>query len=142
MLLAGCVESYYLSCGLAFTALCVIPWGIHAVNGDVSSGDFATLVTLTVGMTEPLKRFGNFMRTSSNYAGLMSAVDEMLEKSNDLAESESPSGTTNITLGPLNGELNVKDVTFSYSGTTSSVLNGINCCIRKGTYVVVCGRSG
>ena len=59
------IKAYYQSCGNIYTALCIIPWGLHAINGSVSSGDFATLVALTAGMIEPLNLLGNYMRTTA-----------------------------------------------------------------------------
>ena len=134
------VQSYYQIFGNLYTALCVIPWGVHASNGYVSAGDFTTLVTLTAGMVGPLNNLGGFMRNTTMNSGAMMAVDNILKRGPQL--SESSSSGDDAELEPLCNELVVKDMEFTYPDTPSLVLNGINLTIRKGTYVCLCGSSG
>ena len=143
------VELYYLTCGSFYTACVVIPWGLILLAGQLSTGDFITLVSLCAGMVQPLTMLGGFMRNASNYSGAIQTVqqvishgEEMQKKQRRNDKSSGVNGTSLHKLEPLHSSLQVKNVTYRYPGSSIDVLKGVDVDISKGKYVAVFGGSG
>ncbi len=91
-------------------------------------------------MIRPLSSLGGFLRRLTTDAGSVLAIEDLLHRGQNLAETESPNGT-NKEIESLKIGYVVKNVSFAY-GSGANVLNGIDATFTKGTYTAICGGSG
>ena len=105
--------------------------GMH----DISSGTFMSVISAMLIMLPSLKRLTTVQANLQR--GVVAAADvfELLD-----SKEEHDSGTE--TLERSHGDIEFRDVSFRYSETTASVLEGITLRCAPGTVTALVGRSG
>ncbi|KAL7547213.1 hypothetical protein ACHAWF_010531 [Thalassiosira exigua] len=136
------VQVFYRACGFSYLVIVVAPWGFLCSSGIISTGDFTALVTMTIGMIEPLTNLGGFMRTASLYSGSMKMVHDVLKQGRLLQEEGGGGERALGILDTLGTGLEIRNLIFRYSDSSPDILKSINLSIQKGTYVAICGSSG
>ncbi|MEC9376301.1 MAG: lipid A export permease/ATP-binding protein MsbA [Pseudomonadota bacterium] len=102
---------------------------------DISVGEVAGFITAMVLLMGPLKRLTNV--NASIQRGI--AAGESLFQAID-AEAERDQGTLNIDRAI--GNVEFRNVSFTYSSDKSSVLKNISLTVNEGETVAVVGKSG
>ncbi len=108
--------------------------GFLVVKGEITSGDFFSILTAIVMAFAPLKKLGKSYGTFQESIGVLERIEDFLE-----LPPES-SGTKEVT--GLKGEIRFAGVDFAYPGTKATVLHGINLSIPSGTTFAIVGPSG
>ena len=119
-----------------FNVVCIVAGGIIAIKTDVfSSADylaFAISVSLFISPVTTLIAF------VEQYQDGVTGFRRFLEIMDEKAEEEKENAIDDIT---LNGEIEFKNVSFSYE-TKSNILNNVSFKIKKGETLALVGESG
>lgn len=113
----------------------LIGGGIFTLVGFITVGDFVAYMLFIKLFTEPIKKLINFMEQFQNgitgFQRYMEIMDEDREKDKkDAIELE----------GDIEGEIEFKNVDFSYEG--KEVLKNVSVKINKGKMLALVGASG
>lgn len=108
---------------------------IDSIRADLTPGAFTVIFSAMFGLMRPLKALTNV--TSDFQRGM--AASQTLFNLMEL-ETEQDSGT--LALDKVQGNIEIKDVTFTYQGKEKPALSHINFAIPAGKTVALVGRSG
>ncbi len=108
--------------------------GYLVVKGEMTSGDFFSVLTAIVMAFAPLKKLGKSYGTFQESVGVLERIEDFL--------ALNPENSGDIVAVPFKKGITFKNVTFSYPGTNELVLNGINLFIPKGKTFALVGPSG
>jgi len=129
------VVSFELLAALCSIVLVIL--GVGAIGrGDLSLGGLVNFLLYTGYLAKPLQGLANIPVESQIRAAAASRVAEILEINPVISECLHPR-----TLDDVNGELNFKDVSFSYPGS-QLLLRNFSLNIRAGEYIGLVGASG
>lgn len=102
---------------------------------DVSAGAFMSVVTYMTLLLRPLKMLtnvnGDFQKGMAACESIFNVLDQ---------EKEKDTGT--ISIDRAKGNIEFKDVTFTYAGETSPTLKNVDLNVKPGETVALVGRSG
>lgn len=118
-------------------ALALIIWlATHeSMMQDVTVGTFVSFITAMLLLMQPIRRLVtvNAVLQQGIAAGqnIFGLLDEPLE-----------ADTGTRTLGRARGEIEIRDLSFSYDETKGNVLEAINLHVQPGETVALVGRSG
>lgn len=110
--------------------------GMEAVAGRLSVGTYSVLVFLTQRLLWPLTRLGD---TLDLYQRAMASTTRVLNLLDTPIAMHS--GDTLLPVGTVQGELELKDVTFAYHGRTP-VLENLSLRIPPGQTIAIVGATG
>ncbi len=105
-----------------------------AVDGDITVGDFIAAVSYNAMLTWPVRRLGRMISE-------MSKATIALDRLGYIINSESESDTDKAVEADLSGDIEFKNVTFSYDGR-DNVLEDISFRIKNGTTLGILGGTG
>ena len=109
--------------------------GYESIKDNLTAGQFISFFSAMMLMLQPVRRITNVNATlQRGVAGadsLFAVIDE---------EEESDKGT--IEAGRLRGDVDFRDVCFSYGGDNGPVLENISLSVRAGQTLAIVGQSG
>lgn len=118
------------------TPLIILCIGLNQVRKDVISlGELIglySIVNILAGLSITLFQFGDAFMLASQY----------LERVFDILEEESEITNTELEACNINGEIELKDVSFSYTNLSPLVLKDVSLKITPGETVAIVGVSG
>jgi ATP-binding cassette subfamily B protein len=120
---------------LGFTAL-LLYGGMEAVAGTLSVGTYSVLVFLTQRLLWPLTRLGE---TLDQYQRAMASTNRVMNLLDTPIEMHS--GDISLPVHQVQGHLQLRDVTFAYSGRTS-VIEHLDLDIPAGKTIAIVGSTG
>lgn len=102
---------------------------------DITPGVFMSVVTYMTLLLRPLKMLtnvnGDFQKGMAACESIFNVLDQEKEKDNG-----------NIAVERVDGNIEFKDVTFTYNGEESATLKDVNLTVKPGETVALVGRSG
>jgi len=104
-------------------------------HSDLSTGDFTAFLSAMLLLMGPLKHLTNINAPLQKGIAAARSVFEVLDR-----EPEDQGGT--LELGKARGELELRDVSFSYAEEKGDVLRNISFKVPAGTTIALVGRSG
>jgi subfamily B ATP-binding cassette protein MsbA len=108
--------------------------GLLVARGEMTSGDFfSVLAAITIALN-PLKRLGGAYNIFQETIGVMERVDQFMDLAPEPLEGRSVSG--------LHKGLEFKSVFFTYPGSEIEILHDINIEIPRGKLIAIVGPSG
>lgn len=115
----------------------IIGGGILLTRGKLTSGDFVAYLLFVQTLLTTVQRIVNF--TESFHRG-MTGIErfmEIMDTDIEIFDAENAKE-----LGTVQGEVEFKNVSFSYPGSNEEVLKDINLTIHPGESVALVGPSG
>jgi len=103
------------------------------VRGEMTSGDFFSVLTAIVMAFTPLKKLGGAYSTFQESIGVLERVDRFLDLE--------PEKGGHIQADPLQSSILFENCSFSYDGK-NEILKAIDLVIPKGKVVAIVGPSG
>ncbi len=101
----------------------------------LSAGGFVAMLAAMLAILKPLKNFTKVnTKIQQGLAGAQS-IFELLDR-----DAEQDTGT--VHLKRARGEIEYKDISFTYPGTEKQVLNNISFSVAPGQSIALVGRSG
>jgi len=118
----------------------ILLWlGGHFISrGTMMIGDFVAF-TVWLGMLAwPMVSFGWIMNMIQEGAASMSRINEVLSQNPDIRDDENTDSKINV----LHGAVEFRNLSFSYDGATTPILNNINLSIPPGKTYAITGPTG
>jgi ATP-binding cassette, subfamily B, bacterial len=111
--------------------------GFMALNGEIGVGSYSALVYLTQRLLWPLTRLADM---TDLYQRSMASIQRVM----DLLQTPIaiPYEGKHLPLATVRGELEFKDVKFSYDNGRAAAIDGISLCIAAGETVAFVGSTG
>ena len=119
--------------GLAVAA--ILGYGGSLVaSGEMTPGDFFSILTAIVMAFAPLKKLGGAYTRLQETIGIFERVDHFLDQQQEESRGQALEG--------LHREIRYENVSFSYPGTDVQVLQEIDITIPAGKIFAIVGPSG
>lgn len=115
----------------------IIAGSLFLMNGEIGVDDFAAYILYIATLTTSIRSILNFTEQFQNGITGLERFAELMDTKPDIVDGESAKDAENI-----HGEIEFKNVSFSYPGTESAVLKNININIACGESVALVGASG
>jgi ATP-binding cassette subfamily B protein len=112
--------------------------GRLAILGDISPGDFVAFITYLNLLAWPMMAMGWVVNLIQRGGASMRRVSHVLNTPPDITDG--PLTRTDITA--LSGEIETRDLTFRYPGSSGPVLDHVSFTVRPGETVSVVGQVG
>ena len=123
-------------CGVLATAIAIGAGGWLAKNGQVTVGTVVGVVLLLSSLFEPVQQLSQLYNTVQSATASLDKMFQILDTEPEVDESPDA-----VEL-PRRGRLEVDGVTFSYPGTSTSVLADVNMSIAPGERIALVGPTG
>lgn len=118
-----------------YTAMSVLLFLVLLLRGDSSPGDLVAYITLAGLLPKPIRQLSE---VSSTIQKGVSGAESIFEQLDEVPENDS--GT--VELAQVSGQLEVRDLTFTYPNSDKPVLENISFTAETGQMVALVGRSG
>jgi len=116
----------------------IIITGVYLISaGELSLGGLIAATMLSNRAMAPLGQTAALLTQFHNAKAALTALNEIMAQ-----EVERPADQTFFSRGTLQGEIEFKNVCFSYPGTEVSALRGVSFHLNPGEHVAVLGRVG
>jgi len=120
------------------TVVAVVVVGVYQVlNGDLTKGGLIACVILTRRVIAPMSQVVNLATRYHQAKEALTALNKIMEK-----PVERPQGKTFLHRTRFKGDIELKNVSFSYPGSTSQVLSNLSLKIAAGEHVAIIGPIG
>jgi len=114
----------------------VIYWASReSAQGELSAGQFISFFSAMMLMLQPVRRITNINATLQRGVAGADSLFKVID------EDDEPDGGT-VDAGRLRGEVEFRDVVFSYSARDDDVLKGISVRVAAGETLAIVGQSG
>ncbi len=116
----------------------VVVWGVYLIgDGELSMGGLIAATILTNRSLAPLGQIAGILTRTTQARAAYTATDAIMN-----AEIERPAGKTFLDRPVLEGDIEFRNVCFSYPEQEISALDNVSFHIRKGEHVAIIGRIG
>lgn len=120
------------------TALAIILIGVYAIiAGDMSQGGLIAAYLLSSRAMAPISQAAGLLAQYHQAASALDSLNEVMER-----PVERPEGAKWVQRPLLRGDIEFRNVSFSYPGDTQQSLNNVSFRIRAGEHVAILGRNG
>ena len=122
--------------GIASSALIVGVGGWLVHRGNVSLGTVVAFVLLLANLFDPVQQLSQLYNTLQSAAAALHKLFGILDAEPDVAESLTPTPL------PAVGDVDVRNITFSYAGASQPALAGVSVSLAAGTRLALVGPTG
>jgi ATP-binding cassette subfamily B protein len=122
--------------GIASSALIVGVGGWLVHRGTVSLGTVVAFVLLLANLFDPVQQLSQLYNTLQSAAAALHKLFGILDAEPDVAESATP------TTLPTVGDVDVRNITFSYAGASQPALSAVSVSLTAGTRLALVGPTG
>jgi ATP-binding cassette subfamily B protein len=117
------------------TIITVYIGGIEVMNGNITSGNIAEFIVYVNQLTFPVTSLGWVTSLIQRAAASQKRINEFLETQPEITNSNNENFE-------LKGQIELKNVSFTYPDTGIKALNNISFEIAPGEFVAIIGRTG
>ncbi|MEI8102549.1 MAG: ABC transporter ATP-binding protein [Chlorobium sp.] len=111
--------------------------GFLLIEKVISLGDFVAFTLYVALLRQPLEQLGNVLNIVQRSIASLNRIDELLRVVPEVLDRAVP-----LLDRPLRGDLQVKGLTFRYSGCNSNVLTDISFIVKPGKTLGIIGAMG
>ncbi len=134
--------SAVFSAVIPFTAsigfVLVIAYGGYlAINKVITLGDFVSFLLFLILLRQPLEQIGNIINIFQRGSASLSRIADLLDASVTIYDQESLKVQK-----PIDGNIQVKNLSFKYPTSTKNVLSNISFEVKKGQTLGIIGTIG
>ena len=120
---------------VTFSTMSVLLLLVLLLRGDASAGDLVAYITAAGMVPKPIRQLSEISATIQKGLAGAESIFAQLDEAPELDE-----GT--VTSDRVSGRIEVRNLSFSYSGSDARVLNDVSFSIAPGQMVALVGRSG
>ncbi|MGB9780657.1 ABC transporter ATP-binding protein [Caldanaerobacter sp.] len=121
---------------LSFT-IALLYGGLQVIKGTISLGDFVAFTAYLGMLIWPMMAFGWVINIFQRGSASMERVNVILSESPEITDKYADPNITTI-----EGNIEIKNLTFSYKKDLPPVLKNINLKIPKGKTLAIIGKTG
>ncbi|MNF31799.1 Lipid A export ATP-binding/permease protein MsbA [compost metagenome] len=118
-----------------YTAMAALMFLVLFLRGDASAGDLVAYITAAGLLPKPIRQLSEVSSTIQRGVAGAESIFEQLD-----VEPEVDNGT--VERERVSGQLDVRNLTFTYPGTEREVLSDISFTAMPGQMIALVGRSG
>ena len=122
--------------------LVLVLGGYRVIDGLLTIGGLVAFQMLMAGFLAPLAQLIGLGQTVQRLRADLGRLDDVLEHPIDPSAPASEAPRLDEDLAPLDGRIEVDDLTFGYSRTEPPLLRGLTFRVRPGERIALVGRSG
>jgi ATP-binding cassette subfamily B protein len=122
----------------AGTLLVLFVGGLHVIHGRISLGDFVAFNAYLGQLAWPTVALGWIVNVFQRATGAMERLEEVLRAPETIAP---PSSATRAVV-PVDGDVEIRSLTFAYEGAPAPALSDVSLTIPKGSRIGVVGGVG
>jgi len=111
--------------------------GYLTIHKMISLGDFVSFLLYLILLRQPLEQLGNTLNTFQRGAASLKRVAVILEAEVTVSDLETTRNQETIS-----GDIEVRNLSFSYPGSKENVLSDISFTIKKGQTLGIIGAIG
>ncbi|MEJ7824473.1 MAG: ABC transporter ATP-binding protein [Solirubrobacteraceae bacterium] len=113
--------------------------GFQVIDGDIQSGVIVAFVLALNGFFEPIQQLSQVYTTYQSGMAALDKIFDLLAVEPDLVDAPGAGA-----LGPLRGEIELRDVSFAYDSGGKPVLavDGVSLTVPAGQTVALVGATG
>jgi ATP-binding cassette, subfamily C, bacterial LapB len=120
------------------TSLAIILIGVYAIiAGDMSQGGLIAAYLLSSRAMAPVSQAAGLLAQYHQAASALKTLDDIMHR-----PIERPDGAQWVQRPVLKGEIEFRNVSFSYPGDTERSLTNVSFRIKAGEHVAILGRNG
>jgi len=121
-------------------SIIVVIWvgGTKVINGEMNLGEMAAFVMYLSILIWPVIAFGWVMNIIQQAEASMKRLNKILNEPYEIYDSTS----TNLSIQELNGEVELRNVSFKYLDSLPEVLKDVNLKIPVGSTLAIVGHTG
>ncbi len=122
-------------------SILIVIWkgGVMVIDGIITIGNIAEFVIYVAYLTWPVASLGYTVNVLQKSLASWERIDKMLTEPIDILDDEtSPNGN----IEEIRGEIEFRNVSFRYPGSTEFAVKNINLKIEAGSNVAIVGRTG
>ncbi|MEO8888553.1 MAG: ABC transporter ATP-binding protein, partial [Jatrophihabitantaceae bacterium] len=123
----------------AIPAIIYLSAGLPATSGAMTLGTLVAFTALQSGLFRPLMGLLNVGVSLTSSLALFARIFEYLDLPVDV---DDPAEAVRIEPGQVAGHVRFEDVTFSYDGSDTAAVAGINLDVPAGTTLALVGETG
>lgn len=113
----------------------VLWYGFHMIaNENITPGEFGTIVVAILLVFSPLKKIGDAYTTLQEIKASIERIDTLFS-----VKHEEPG---EIKIERFDRSIKFEDVSFTYPGISTPVLQGLNLEVVQGEIIAIVGKSG
>lgn len=113
--------------------------GTQVLAGQLTAGDLMLFLTYLVMLLGPLEALAT---SATNFQANLAGLDRLLDMLDEPLEMPDRPGAVALARDSVRGLVEVRELRFTYSGTTREVLSGVSFTARPGQMVALVGASG
>lgn len=117
-------------------ALLIVVGGTFVVLGKISLGDFVTFNMYLGNLVWPMMAIGQVINNLQRGFASLERIEEVLNTKPDIVDC------CTSYVDKLQGDIVIKDLTFSYNNTTTPALKNINLRVKQGETLGIVGKTG
>ena len=119
-----------------FNVIIIIAGGLFLYAGDINFGDYTTFIVSVNVFINPVTQLIGFMEQYQNGVSGFQRFVEVLEEKPE-KENENARDIQNV-----QGEIELKNVTFEYERSKRKILDNVSLKVKKGQKIALVGHSG
>jgi subfamily B ATP-binding cassette protein MsbA len=120
---------------LIYAAMAILMFLVLLLRGEASAGELVAYITAAGLLPKPIRQLSEVSSTIQRGIAGAASIFETLDEA-----PEADDGTREASC--VKGRLEVRNLDFTYPGSESPVLQGVNFIIEPGQMVALVGRSG
>lgn len=120
---------------VTFSTMAVLLLIVLLLRGDASAGDLVAYLTAAGMLPKPIRQLSEISATIQKGLAAAESIFSQLDEAPEL-----DLGT--IERDRVSGRIEVRNLSFSYTGSNQLVLNDVNFSVEPGQMVALVGRSG
>jgi subfamily B ATP-binding cassette protein MsbA len=120
---------------VTYSAMAVVMFLVLLLRGDASPGDLVAYITMAGLLPKPIRQLSEVSSTIQKGVAGAESIFEQLDEPSEVDRGS-------IELERVSGRLEVRNLSFTYPGTDTQVLNDISFSAEPGQMVALVGRSG
>ncbi len=111
--------------------------GWLVLEGDITIGDFTAFFFYVNMVVQPFRVAGMVVNMFQRAAVASNRLFDVFDRKPEITDDPEPTAPTHI-----RGEIQIRDLHFTYDGANRPTLNGINLEIERGESISIMGRVG
>ncbi len=120
--------------------------GLQVMEGRISIGMLVAYQSIASGFLSPISKLVNWASTLQELEASLERLDDVLDHPIDeeieITEEVEENSTSSFNYAPLNGKVELSNITFGYNSLKPPLIKNFNLLIKPGARIALVGKSG